>query len=159
MSTTESVEVTGQDNSEEKNAIIYELNEGINEYIIAFNKANPNDQITSEMAKPYYHHGSEHNDQIEYTVNDYKVVITGGAKVYVGYTPNVRHTKDEYKEMFIKYLRGFELGLTDEEIEKDWDLLMDDLTHSESFEKYQASITMDLHDSISYFVIELRFTY
>lgn len=134
--------------------IIYELNDDINSFVIKFNEANPNEQITKDMCQPYYHHGQDHNDQIKYTVDDFEVVISGGAysssiNFYIGYTPGDNHTNDDYKEMFRKYIKGFDLGFDDAQIDSDWNMIMDDLTHNVRFDKYEADVYM-VNDNIQY---------
>ena len=133
----------------------YEDDEGINRYINYFNEANPDSPITSEMAKPYYHHGSDHKNQINYYTDGFEITITDGDKVYIGYTQSTDHTKDEYKEMFVKYVKGFNLELSDAEIESDWDGVMRDLTNSVDFEKYSVDVRM-YNDKIEYMTISKR---
>ena len=158
-STLESDEITSA-NSEKSTPedatleTIYKHDAGINRYLNNFNKANPDDAITSDMATPYHHHGSDHMDQIQFCVDDFEVTITGGAEVYIGYTPGTNHTNDEYKEMFKKYVRGFDLGLTDEQIEADWNAVMEDSIHDVRFDKYECDINM-FNDNIEYLTINL----
>ena len=133
--------------------IIYEYNDGINEYINNFNIANPDSQITSEMAVPYYHHGSEHKDQIQYSVHGFKIVITDGKKVVISYVPGNNNTNDEYKEMFKKYVRGFNKGLSDDELEENWISLMNDNTHNVKFDSYESSISI-FSDKVELITIE-----
>ncbi|MCR4789263.1 MAG: hypothetical protein K5888_11835 [Lachnospiraceae bacterium] len=151
-------EDTSADNASDDIEIIYELNDGINEYINHFNMANPDEPITKEMAIPYYHHGRDHEDQIKYIVDEFEIVITGGSEVYIGYTPDTSHTNDEYKEMFKKYLRGFDLGLTDDDMNSDWDTIMNNSTHNVKFDKYSIDLSMSIgadkeFDRITYLTI------
>ncbi len=144
--------VTEEKTTSANEDVIYELNDGINEYINSFNSANPDDAITKEMAQPYNHHGTDHENQIKYYVDDFEVVISSGTEVYIGYTSGTTHTNDEYKEMYSKYLKGFDLGLDDSEIEADWETIMNDLTHNVKFEKYSADVYMP-NDKITYMTI------
>ena len=149
-----------QDVDEETNSdlpVIYDKNEGINTYIKAFNAANPETPITSDMAQPYHHHGVEHKDQIKYYADGFEVVITRGDNIYIGYTPKTSHTDDEYKQMYIKYVKGLDLGLSDEQIEADWNALIEDLTHRVKFDDYEGSIIRGTLDRIDYITIEKNF--
>lgn len=137
--TEETSLVNGISKSSDK---IYEYNDGINEYINNFNIANPDSQITSEMAIPYYHHGSEHKNQIQYSMNNFKIVITDGKKVVISYIPGNNHTNDEYKEMFKKYVRGFNNNLSDADLEENWISLMNDNIHNVKFDSYECSISI-----------------
>lgn len=143
------------DDTLENLEIIYELNDGINEYINHFNTANPDTPITSEMAQPYHHHGSDHENQIKFIDDKFEIVITGGTEVYIGYMPSTAYTNDEYKEMFKKYLKGFELGLDDSQIDSDWETIMNDLTHNVDFDSYSADVYMS-SDRITYMTISKK---
>lgn len=164
-STTKVEETTNNENSEQtgtddKSAedtsenleIIYELNDDINRYINYFNEANPDTPITSEMAQPYNHHGSDHKNQIKFIDNKFEIVITDGKEVYIGYMPSTSYTNDEYKEMYKKYLKGFALGLSDSDMDADWDTIMNDLTHNVKFDTYSADVYMP-SDKITYMTI------
>ena len=137
--------------------IIYAENEGINAYLNAYNEANPEDIITSEMAKPYHHHGTDHTDQVRYVTDDgFEVVITSGSKVYIGYMPNRPHTNDEYKEMYIKYVKGFNLGLSDEEIEADWNSIFEGYSKFPELDSYKVDMCPEFSDNLSYFTISRK---
>lgn len=154
-SVTDNIDVIAENTDTAQNAdMIYELNDDINIFVNNYNKANPDEPITKEMCKPYHHHGQDHNDQIRYTVNDFEVVISGGVysssiNFYIGYTPGDSHTNDDYKEMFKKYIKGFDLGIDDAQIDADWDAVMNDLTNNVRFDSYEVDVNM-FNDNIEY---------
>lgn len=148
-----------QDEEKEELATIYKYNDEINSYFNGFNKANPYEPITPDIPKPYNHHGSDHKDQAKYYVDGFEVVVSttgSGLKIYIGYIPNKTHTDEEYRKMFVKYLSGFNFGLSQEEIQADWDRIMNDLNHSVEFANYEASIYKGAGDSIRYIEIEKK---
>jgi hypothetical protein len=91
--------------------------------------------------------------EVQYYVDGFEVIISG-ASVYVGYTPSSPHTDDDYKEMFIKYMREFDLGLSDEELSNDWDKLMESHSSVDRFDKYTIEIYP--YDYVSYFKVTVK---
>ena len=71
--------------------IIYEKDEQINRYINQYNAVNPENKITKELAKTYFHHGRDHDDQI---------------KIYQGRFPNCNISRGLWKSLEGGYSTG-----------------------------------------------------
>lgn len=84
---------------------IYEGNELINLYLNRYNEANPEDVISSSDFEVYYHHGSEHKDQIAFTQSEVIISAKVGGKIQV-VAEGLADT-EEYKEAFIRFARGY----------------------------------------------------
>lgn len=147
-----------ESDAEEDFETIYELNDGINRFINYFNKANPDEPITKEMAQPYHHHGQDHEEQIKYYIDDYEIVITGGASFYIGNNAGKPHTNDEYEDMFKKYMQGFNLGISNDQLDADWDTILDDLTHNVAFDHYEVDAYVH-NDKVEYMKVTKKEKY
>ena len=107
------------------------------------------------MFEVYYHHGSEHDDQIIFNRNDFEVVITGnswGSSIKLVIDGNREKTSDDYKLMFM-YARAYNCDLTDEKLDEYWQTVMDDLINSVEFDEFDCSLQI-FNDEIEYMVIE-----
>lgn len=134
----------------------YDRDETINLYLNRFNTVNPNQQIDSSLFEVYYHHGSEHDDQIIFNRNDFEVVITGnswGSSIKLVIDGNREKTSDDYKLMFMQYARAYNCDLTDEKLDEYWQTVMDDLINSVEFDEFDCSLQI-FNDEIEYMVIE-----
>ena len=156
---TTTIGVSEEENITESLEMIYEYDSTINAYLNSYNKSNPDVPITSEQAQPYSHHGSEHKDQIHYYQDEFEIVITSriGNKidVFIGASLKAQKTDDDFKEMYIKYVKAFNLGLNDDEIGQNWDTLINDLTQNVQFDGYEADV-QSFDDRIEYMTITSR---
>jgi|GEM_PF-2231191 len=134
--------------------LIYDKDEGINSYLNKFNEANPEHKITSDDVFVYHHHGKDHDNQAKYYTDGFEIVITGGAQVYIGRNSGqtVKLTDDDYKEMFKRFVKGFEDGITDEQLEQDWQTILEDNTHNVEFNGYKCDASV-FRDSVEYMTI------
>ena len=134
---------------------IYAGDNMINLFLNNFNKANPDTPITSEMAKSYYHHGSEHENQIKFSMNDFEVVISGIANLEVVIMPINQMNKksaDEYEIMFLKYAKGYNPSLSDEALSEYWQQILNDNMHHIEIDEFECRIQI-FNDEIEELII------
>ena len=134
---------------------IYAGDDMINLFLNNFNKANPDTPITPEMAKAYYHHGSEHKNQIKFSMNDFEVVISNVANPEVTIMPIKRLDKkpaDEYEVMFLKYAKVYNPGLSDEVLSEYWQQLLNDNMHRIEIDEFECRIQI-FNDEIEMLVL------
>lgn len=142
---------------EEQLVTYYDRDDTINLYLNRFNSANPAQIINSDLFRVYYHHGSEHDDQIIFNRDDVEVVITGN-----GFSNSIKlvidgsrdKTSEDYKLLFFQYAKAFSIELTDEKLETYWQAILDDIINSAEFEEFDCSLTTSYDDKIEYMVIE-----
>lgn len=146
---------TAVPNNATTNEVIYEANKKINKYITSFNIVNHDTPITSEMAQKYYHHGSEHDDQVKFYMNEFEVVLADNANLSVVVQRKARdnRTNDEFKEMFFKYAKGYNTTITDEKLTAYWQQLLDDITHNVRFDEFECRL-QQFNDEIELMTIE-----
>ena len=92
------------------------------------------------MAQPYYHHGSTHDDQIRFSMNAFTVVFTESSdfEVIIQRIRLERRTNDEFKEMFIKYAKGYNTEIADEILEGYWTQILDNTSSYTKFDDYEV---------------------
>ncbi len=56
--------------------VIYEANEAINGFVLAFNETHPDVALAAEDLTAYHHHGRDHDDQVKTQINGAEVVIS-----------------------------------------------------------------------------------
>lgn len=161
--------------------VIYDKNMSINEYVVAYNEANPDWIITSEDLTAYHHHGQVHEDQANYYIDGFEIIISakyGSRKgdasdvsVFIGdKTENEGFlsseaeeypTNEEYREIFKRFAKGFDNTLTNERLEQDWKTLVEDPIHTVTFDSYSCYFETDpfsgsdtTEERIEYLVIE-----
>lgn len=148
------VDISSESESEETTEALetlYPDNKSINLYVNRYNALNLDYVLTGEDMTKYNHHGTEHNDQIRFFRDDYEIVISEeGSKttVYVGYIPSVRHTTDEYREMFVRFAKVYAPDLSSDQLGGYWLKVLDgsSITEFEEFECQKSPGT-----DISYF--------
>lgn len=136
--------------------VIYADNENINIWLNRFNSLYPDEALTADDFSVYYHHGSNHKDQITFYLNDFYIVLTDGKAVITCYdfSRNIQKTEEECKEFFCKLAPIYCPNLSSSEIEERWntdsrfieydDGLKLDVDVSTIFEKdYIETITID----------------
>lgn len=121
--------------------IYYSDDDTINEFIVNYNNANPDDAISEDMIEKDEHHGTVHDDQVNIIkYEDFEVNISGGytpAKVFLdGETVSL----DDYKDMFIKYAKGLAPKLSSEKLENYWDQILNEQS------EYGGNVTMDFDE-------------
>lgn len=95
----------------------YEDDETINKYIVLFNSINPNNKITSDMLSVYYHHGSEHKDQVKLVLDGLDVIISAKYKDTISINiDNPNKDNDAIKTLILKVVKVFNPFTTAEQI-------------------------------------------
>ena len=95
----------------------YEDDETINKYIVVFNNINPNNKITSDMLSGYYHHGSEHKDQVKLVLDGLDVIISANYKDSISINiDNPNKDNDAIKALILKVVKVFNPSTTAEQI-------------------------------------------
>ena len=98
---------------------IYEDDDTINKYIVLFNSMNPDNRITADMLSVYYHHGSEHKDQVKLTLEDLPIIITANYKDSISI--NIDNLNDDnivIKSLIQKFVKVFNSSITAENIDQ-----------------------------------------
>lgn len=127
----------------------YKDNDTINLYLNNYNVANPNNLIEKGSFEKYYHHGKEHDNQITFNVDDYKVVITDNAELEVVIDGSNDKTNDDYKAIFTQYAKGYNVDFSDETLDYYWNQVMDDITNNVEFDEFECRLQM-FNDTIEY---------
>lgn len=115
--------------SEEKNEIqegkddIYKDDELINIFLNKYNELYANEQVTSEMLSVYSHHGSNHKDQVQFTLDDLQITLTGGnslsKKISVSIENKANSNNDNaLRNLAKRFAKVYDKELTDEKIEE-----------------------------------------
>ena len=150
---TSSTDVASESNLDE----IFPYDEIINRYINRYNDANSDDNITSELAKRYYHHGREHEDQAEYSVDGFEVVLThtysDRLKIVIKEPRYPKLEEEDYREIFIKYSKPFDSALTDEQLGDYWKQLFEATSNQITFDEFECDLTI-YNDKVEMIVIE-----
>ena len=98
---------------------IYKDDETINKYIVLFNSINPDNKITTDMLSVYYHHGSEHKDQVTLVLDNLPVIITANYKDSI--SVNIDNSNKDnivIKSLIEKFVKVFDSSITSEKIDK-----------------------------------------
>ena len=96
--------------------VLYADDEEINLYLNRYNEANVGQEITADQFEPYYHHGSTHKDQVKFVNSNISITDNFmGLSVYFECD-----TLDEYKDLFIRFAKGYDAKLTDDVLENYW---------------------------------------
>lgn len=110
----------------EPEEIIYEYNETIQQYLTKHNKIYSDSKITPNMVSKDYHHGREHDDQVNISTwsgvtisHTYVNGAENGIQVFID-NPGNRSTNDELKEIFVHYIRVYDGEITQEKIDEYW---------------------------------------
>lgn len=151
--TTEAVPETTE--TVEQLETYYDRNETINLYVNRFNAVNPDAMIGADLCVVYYHHGSEHDDQIKFTRDDFEVVVTNSFSnnIKLVIDGSIEKTTDDYKLIFMQYARAYNADLTGEKLEEYWQAAFEDITNSPEFDEFDLSLQI-WKDEIEYIIIE-----
>lgn len=125
--------------------VIYEDNDLINLYLNRYNDANIDAPIERADFEVYYHHGSEHKNQIIFRETAFEsIVITAPAsnKVEVAIQGKVKDgiTEEDYKQVFILYAKGYNAGLSEEVLEGYWKQVLENVSNYTDFEEFEVGI-------------------
>lgn len=146
-----------EEKAEDTIPIVYEHDELVNKYIVAFNAQNQDAQIVDPQ--PYNHNASTHYDQTHIEYDGFGVTISNHlyekVEVYIECYKN-KKTNDETKLMFIRFARPLFEDMDDDALSGIWDRLMDDgSTHFEDFDGTYVNLSVDVSDgNVDYLTIE-----
>lgn len=127
---------------EESIPVIYAEDELINRYLNSYNEAVTEAPIESGDFEVYYHHGSEHKDQILILEESFDSVVISSRLGEIDITIEGGNTDEAYKEAFYRFARGYNSLLSNDELEEYWGQAMSNLnsyTQLDEFEIYIRS--------------------
>lgn len=125
---------------EESIPIIYAEDEIINRYLNSYNEAIIEDPIESGDFEVYYHHGSEHKDQILILDEGFDSVVISSRLGEIEITIEGGNTEEAYKEAFYRFARGYNSLLSNEELEEYWEQAMSNLNSYTQFDEFEIYI-------------------
>ena len=120
------------ENSSEQEVIIYKEDKGIQAFLTAYNKLYPDNAITADMVTMYYHHGRNHEDQVQFYINEYEITVSNDSFYSSNsydisvFFRNHSDNNDGVKELFFTFMRVFDNSLSDETLESYWILQTND---------------------------------
>lgn len=146
-----------QETQETENTIpvVYEDNENINIFINNYNLTNPDDKIDSEMVQKDEHHGRVHDDQVNILIEDGVEVNlrdTFPFQVFIKANKGNTLDNDGYKQLFLKYAKGYAPSLTSEQLDDYWTQTMNDIIYLGEFDEFELRLYM-FNDNIEYLTI------
>lgn len=111
---------------ENEEEIIYEKDDGIQKILSLYNKLFPNDSIQKEMITTYYHHGREHDNQIQFTLEGNKITLSNRYSDNNQYNIEiVLHNdiddNDKVRDIAFRFMKLFNNSLTDDELNNFWE--------------------------------------
>lgn len=113
-----------QNNLKNEQNIIYNDDAGIQKFISMYNTIYPQNRIEKDMINKYYHHGREHDSQIQFTLNDNEIIISDLYNLNNKYRISVfikpKSDNEITKNDFFKFVKIFNSSLTDNELENYW---------------------------------------
>lgn len=117
-------------------------------FVDRFNQLNSADPIDTASIQNYYHHGSEHDDQIIFDRNGFEIVVsnTHGDRFKTTIKGERQKTNDDYRDAFSEFAKAYSPTISERTIDDYWTRLMDDSTHSLIFDEFECDITK--YDSI-----------
>lgn len=124
------------DEPSETKETIYEADESINDFVVAFNKRYPEMALSSDDLSVYNHHGRDHEDQVWTTLGEDRVLISslaGGVSVdYTTYQENddVHEYSESNRRVFGVVMPILNSELNDEDVEQRWQDVLNDITNS-----------------------------
>lgn len=125
---------------EESIPIIYAEDEIINRYLNSYNEVITEDPIESGDFEVYYHHGSEHKDQILILDEGFDSVVISSRLGEIEITIEGGNTEEAYKEAFYRFARGYNSLLSNEELEEYWEKAMSNLNSYTQFDEFEIYI-------------------
>lgn len=137
---------------------IYEYDEAIDRYLVAYNAANPEHEIAEVV--PYNHHGSTHKNQVNFNLDGFEVTVSDSSHfgnssvdvVVIGYEAD--KDNDEAAQAFTMLAKGFAAIQSDEDAAAIWSEAVESTTHSTERDGVELSLTIDpLDGAIEYLTI------
>lgn len=125
---------------EESIPTIYAEDELINRYLNSYNEAVTEDPIESGDFEVYYHHGSEHKDQILILGEAFDSVVISSRLGEIDITIEGGNAEEAYKEAFYRFARGYNLLLGNEELGEYWEQAMSNLNSYTQFDEFEIYI-------------------
>lgn len=107
---------------EENVEYIYKEDELINKFLNKYNELYSEEPISAEMISVYHHHGTDHKDQIQFTLKGLQITLTdeiqSSKKVSV-FIQNKSNSKNDkvLKELTKKFVKLYNQELTNQQIE------------------------------------------
>ncbi len=141
MSNKDAAKVSSTDETTQTNSLAtyYQDDELINLYINRFNEANPDYQISSSELKKYHHHGRDHDDQVKFTKDGFEILISHNFELQVFIDDKSdTYSEEEYKKMFLRFGKAFNLELTNEQLTNYWEQVLSSSTDSISFDDFKC---------------------
>ena len=115
-------QLEGQNIIKESLTEIYKDDESINIFLNKYNELYTDEQITSEMLSVYNHHGSDHKDQVQVTIKDMQITLTGNTyskKLSVNIQNKANNDNDNIlRELAKRFVKVYNREITDEQIEE-----------------------------------------
>lgn len=135
---------TPSDPISESSKVLYDVDEIINDYLVLFNKANPDSPIAGSDLSVYHHHGSDHTNQAKLSYGGFDVTISSstykkGIEVVINRFSSERKEASEWKDMFIRFGKAYRPTLTNAELEEYWHQIETDTIHSGKFNEFEFS--------------------
>lgn len=128
--------------------IYYEFNENINKFINVYNNLSSDDKITKDVIEKYYHHGSEHDNQVKIYKDGFEIVISDISKLEIVIDGDKKSSND-YKEMFINYAKCYNENITDDTLSDYWNQILEDTINDVKFDDFECRLSM-YDDKIEY---------
>ena len=134
---------SGNDNQIELESI-YEDDISINRFLNNYNTANQGAPINSDMIQKDEHHGQVHDDQVNVLGEEHFEVNLNSSypfQVFIkGY--DLKRTEEEYKDLFMRYAKGFDSTLTDETLNAYWEELLDHSNSEMEFDEFSCRLNI-----------------
>ena len=113
-------EIIEQQETKQELIEIYKDDKLINEFLNKYNELYTDEPITSDMLSVYHHHGSDHKDQVQLTMNDLLITLTGGeyTKKLSVYIENKGNDDTTLKDLAKKFVKVFNKEITDSQIDE-----------------------------------------
>lgn len=120
--------------------VYYEDNQTLNEYIYNYNVLYPTNKITNEIFTTYYHHNSEHKNQIQFTINELDVLLTANYDKNISvYIKNTQADNKQIINLTKNFVKTFDSSISEEKIEEHLNIS-------------QASSSINTYDNIEYLI-------
>lgn len=121
--TTEVNKSSSEESTEEIINTIYADNENINAFLLEYNSQYPDSIITSDMLTKYYHHGTEHDNQVTFLVDNVSIILSSensfSAKTSI-YFDNDDPTNENAKNLFMRFVKVYSPELTEDDLVVLW---------------------------------------
>jgi len=149
----------GSATKNENNKKIYEFDDTIDGFLKKYNRMYSN-KITSEMVSKYYHHGSEHDNQIKISNEDFEIIISstyvnGGNKGISVFIDNIKNlSNDDFKNIYKHYTKIYNEDISDEKLEQYWNELIDTSYYSsKKYDNIEFNLGYSKNDIVGYMKI------